>query len=126
KINVANSDSLRRQREAEAERVAIASEKVQSAKALEESYIAEQAAEITRAERERSTQLADIIVPAEIDKRKVEIDAEADAERIRRLAKGEADAILYRSEEHTSELQSRENLVCRLLLEKKKQTTAQA
>src|SRR5690606_42016267 len=28
--------------------------------------------------------------------------------------------ILFRSEEHTSELQSRENLVCRLLLEKKK------
>src|SRR5690606_42146022 len=28
---------------------------------------------------------------------------------------------LVRSEEHTSELQSRENLVCRLLLEKKKQ-----
>src|SRR5690606_41487011 len=28
-----------------------------------------------------------------------------------------------RSEEHTSELQSRENLVCRLLLEKKKQDT---
>src|SRR5690606_41864543 len=28
-----------------------------------------------------------------------------------------------RSEEHTSELQSRENLVCRLLLEKKKRTT---
>src|SRR5690606_41704081 len=29
--------------------------------------------------------------------------------------------VLERSEEHTSELQSRENLVCRLLLEKKKQ-----
>src|SRR3712207_8558246 len=29
-------------------------------------------------------------------------------------------AILYRSEEHTSELQSRQYLVCRLLLEKKK------
>src|SRR5690606_42012066 len=29
-----------------------------------------------------------------------------------------------RSEEHTSELQSRENLVCRLLLEKKKRTRA--
>src|SRR5690606_37844733 len=29
---------------------------------------------------------------------------------------------LGRSEEHTSELQSRENLVCRLLLEKKKKT----
>src|SRR5690606_41769838 len=31
-----------------------------------------------------------------------------------------------RSEEHTSELQSRENLVCRLLLEKKKQTRGAA
>src|SRR5690606_6658768 len=30
--------------------------------------------------------------------------------------------VLLRSEEHTSELQSRENLVCRLLLEKKKKT----
>src|SRR5690606_41067161 len=30
--------------------------------------------------------------------------------------------IVFRSEEHTSELQSRENLVCRLLLEKKKTT----
>src|SRR5690606_40088152 len=33
-----------------------------------------------------------------------------------------AQAIEQRSEEHTSELQSRENLVCRLLLEKKKHT----
>src|SRR5690606_41451969 len=31
-----------------------------------------------------------------------------------------------RSEEHTSELQSREKLVCRLLLEKKKKTTRAA
>src|SRR5690606_40662711 len=33
---------------------------------------------------------------------------------------GGAKQALHRSEEHTSELQSRENLVCRLLLEKKK------
>src|SRR5690606_30409167 len=47
---------------------------------------------------------------------------------VRRLEKGinenTANSILIkvnqRSEEHTSELQSRENLVCRLLLEKKK------
>src|SRR5439155_27191651 len=32
---------------------------------------------------------------------------------------------LHRSEEHTSELQSRGHLVCRLLLEKKKKTTQQ-
>src|SRR5690606_41553312 len=38
---------------------------------------------------------------------------------------GRAGAIGHpcRSEEHTSELQSRENLVCRLLLEKKKQNS---
>src|SRR2546422_8404852 len=33
-------------------------------------------------------------------------------------------AVSYRSEEHTSELQSRLHLVCRLLLEKKKHTEA--
>tara|TARA_R110002050_G_scaffold110892_1_gene223572 strand:+ start:76386 stop:77825 length:1440 start_codon:yes stop_codon:yes gene_type:complete len=98
KINVANSDSLRRQREAEAERTAIASEKVQTAKALEESYAAEQMAELARAERVRSSQMADIVVPAEIDKKKVEIDAEANAERTRRIAKGEADAILFKAQ----------------------------
>src|SRR5690606_40848096 len=32
--------------------------------------------------------------------------------------------LFLRSEEHTSELQSRENLVCRLLLEKKKSTNS--
>src|SRR5690554_7524714 len=32
---------------------------------------------------------------------------------------------IYRSEEHTSELQSRPHLVCRLLLEKKKYNTLQ-
>src|SRR3712207_3105599 len=36
---------------------------------------------------------------------------------VRRLFR--ADVIFYRSEEHTSELQSRQYLVCRLLLEKK-------
>src|SRR5690606_41808781 len=44
---------------------------------------------------------------------------------LRKLAKYAALDVYYtyrlkRSEEHTSELQSRENLVCRLLLEKKK------
>src|SRR5436309_9128925 len=35
-------------------------------------------------------------------------------------------SVLSRSEEHTSELQSRENLVCRLLLEKKKRCRARS
>src|SRR5256885_7709460 len=37
------------------------------------------------------------------------------------LLEGDADDLLLRSEEHTSELQSPCNLVCRLLLEKKKE-----
>src|SRR2546422_4642919 len=38
----------------------------------------------------------------------------------RNQPEGGAEFILWRSEEHTSELQSRLHLVCRLLLEKKK------
>src|SRR5256885_11047217 len=41
-----------------------------------------------------------------------------------RFISGNAGALLTRSEEHTSELQSPCNLVCRLLLEKKKKYTA--
>src|SRR5690606_40898769 len=41
---------------------------------------------------------------------------------LKALAYG-AKGTFIRSEEHTSELQSRENLVCRLLLEKKKKET---
>src|SRR5215475_14607256 len=37
-----------------------------------------------------------------------------------RIHQGRPEVHVGRSEEHTSELQSRENLVCRLLLEKKK------
>ena len=96
KIKVANSDAARRQREAEALKLATASEKVQSAKSLEEAYAAEQEAENARAERDRATQNANIVVPAEINKQKVEITAEAEAEMIRRKAKGEADAILFK------------------------------
>lgn len=93
KIMIAASDAIRREREAEAARKATAAEKVQAAKALEEAYLAEKEAEIARAEREKATQAANIVVPAQIDKEKAIIDAEAEAERLRRLAKGEADAI---------------------------------
>jgi flotillin len=93
KIEVADSEALRREREAEALRKAIAAEKVQQAKALEESYKAEQEAEKQRAERERATQNANVVVPAEIAKQRAIIDAQAEAEKTREQAKGEADAI---------------------------------
>ena len=98
KIAIASSDATRREREAESLRVAIAAEKVQQAKALEESYVAEQKAETARSERERSTQIANIVVPAEIAKQKAIIEAQANAERIRENAKGEADAIFAKME----------------------------
>jgi flotillin len=98
KIEIAESDALRREREAEAAKRAIAAEKVQAAKALEEAYAAEKIAEEARAKRKEAEQGADIIVPAQISKRKVEIDAEAEAEQIRRIAKGEADAIFMKKE----------------------------
>lgn len=94
-VNVANSNAFRREKEAEAEKIAISAEKIQTAKALEEAYVAEKEAEIQRAERDKSTQYANIVIPAQIDKNKIEIDAEAEAEKTRRTAKGEADAILF-------------------------------
>jgi len=94
KITIANSDASRREREAEAARRAVASEKVQSAQALQEAYTAEEQAERERARREEATQVANIVVPAEIEKRRVETLAEAEAERIRRTKRGEADGVL--------------------------------
>ncbi|MDD2962525.1 MAG: SPFH domain-containing protein [Bacteroidales bacterium] len=93
KIDIANSDAQRREKEAEALRIAISAEKVQQAKALEEAYQAEQKAESARSARERATQVANVVVPAEIAKDKLIIEAQADAERIRVNAQGEADAI---------------------------------
>jgi flotillin len=98
RIAIAQSEATRREREAEALRTALASEKVQSARALEESYVAEQKAEEARAERERSTQNANIVIPAQIAKQKAIIDAQAEAEKTRELAKGEADAIFAKME----------------------------
>ncbi len=93
KIAIANSDALRREKSAEAERIAVAAEKVQAAKALEEAYKSERDAEIARAEREKATQEANIVVAAQIEKEKMIIAAEAEAEKLRREAQGQADAI---------------------------------
>ena len=97
-IKIAQSNAERRQREAEALKLATASEKIQAANALKEAYQAEEEAETARAKKEKATMEADVIVNAEIDKEKQVIDAEAQAEQIRRLAKGEADAIYLKKE----------------------------
>ena len=97
-IQIAQSNAARREKEAEALRLAMAAEKVQMAKSLEESYAAEKEAEVARALREKATLEADVLVKAEIRKQQIEIEAEAEAEKIRRHAKGEADAIFMQME----------------------------
>jgi flotillin len=98
RIEVARSEAARREAEAESLRKAMTAEKVQGAMALEDSYKAEEKAEMARAARERASQEADVVVDAEIEKRKKEIAAEAEAEQIRRIAKGEADAIFLKKQ----------------------------
>ncbi len=98
KVNVAMSNAQRREKEAEATRIATSAEKIAEAQALEEAYAAQQKAESARAAREKATAEADVIVKTEIDKRRKELEAEAEAEQIRRRAKGEADAIRLKME----------------------------
>lgn len=98
KMKIAMSDAALREKEAEALKIATTAEKTQAAKALEESYAAEQAAERARRDKEQATLEADIIVRAEAKKRELELAAEAEAEQIRRKAQGEADAIYAKME----------------------------
>ena len=98
KVEVAESDATRREREAEALKRATAAENIQTAKALEESYAAQEAAEQARANLEKAKLEADVLVKAEIQKKEIEVAAEARAEETRRLAKGEADAIVMKME----------------------------
>ncbi len=98
KIEIANSEANRREREAEAQRKAVAAEKVAQAQALEEAYAAEQKAETARADRERAAQAANVLVSQETEKKKTIIAAEAEAEKKRVNAKGEADAIYAKME----------------------------
>ena len=96
KISQSNAD--RREVEAESMRRATAAEKIAAAKALEESYAAERLAEQARADKQKATLEADVIVKADIEKRQKEIAAEAEAEMLRRTARGEADAIYAKME----------------------------
>jgi flotillin len=97
KVEIANSEAMLREAEAEAERKATAAEKIAAAKALEEAYGAEQKAEMARAERERSTQSANVIVAQDIEKKRIVIATEAEAEKKRVNAQGDADAITTRA-----------------------------
>ncbi len=98
KAEISQSNADRREIEADADRRATAAEKIAQAKALQEAYVAEQEAEIARAAREKASLEADVLVQSEIDRRKVEIEAAAEAEKLKIRAQGEAEAIYAKME----------------------------
>lgn len=91
-VEIANTNASRKVAEADANKKALTAEKVKAAEALQDSYAAEKLAEEKRAEKDKATQYANTVVPAEIAKQKRIVEAEAEAESLRRVAKGEADA----------------------------------
>ncbi|MEM9549155.1 MAG: SPFH domain-containing protein [Bacteroidota bacterium] len=93
-IKIAESDAQRDIKVAEMKRESVAAQKVAAAKALEEAYRAEEDAELARASRDKAQRSADEVVVEQIEKEKAVLKAQAEAERQREIAKGEADAIL--------------------------------
>ena len=89
KVAIAKSEADRREAEAEAKRRSEAAEKIKAAEALRAAYEAEQKAELTRREREQATKEADIIVQAEIEKKRQIIQSEASMEQASRDAKAQ-------------------------------------
>src|SRR3712207_8046701 len=78
---------------------------------------------------ESRSRLDDYPQPERVETRGEDACTAFEARRIRievMVIQRQGDPVVARSEEHTSELQSRQYLVCRLLLEKKKNTVAQS
>ncbi|MDD5199449.1 MAG: SPFH domain-containing protein [Terrimicrobiaceae bacterium] len=97
-VRIADSESQLAVSRAEASRISETAVKIQEAKVLEEGFKAQQLAQAARAALERSTLEATRIVPAKIAKEEAEINAEAEAEKTRRIFKGQADALRIQKE----------------------------
>lgn len=95
-IEIAKTTADREVAQAEANKKSVTAQKVKAAEALQNSYEAEQKAEEKRAEKDKATQYANTVVPAEIAKQKAIVEAEAQAEAIRKVAQGEADAVFLK------------------------------
>lgn len=91
----ADSEGQLRVARAEAKRLGDASEFVKNAAAEQEGYDAQRAAEQARAERDRATQFADVVVPAEIEKDRV--TTEAQGEKSKQVLEGEAEGEALRA-----------------------------
>ena len=85
----ADSEANLRVARAEAQRLGDASESVKGAAAEQEGYEAEQRAEVARAERDRASQFADVVVPAQIERDRV--TTEAEGEKSKAVLEGQAE-----------------------------------
>lgn len=85
----ADSEAQLRVARAEAQRLGDASEAVKKAASEQEGYEAERKAEDARAERDRATQFADLVVPAEIERDRV--TTEAEGEKAKSVLEGQAE-----------------------------------
>jgi flotillin len=85
----ADSEAELRVAKAEAQRLGDASEAVKKAASEQEGYEAERKAEDARAERDRATQFADLVVPAEIERDRV--TTEAEGEKAKAVLEGQAE-----------------------------------
>lgn len=97
-VVIAKSNADLATEQAEAKRRTEAAQKVAEARALQESYKAQQEAELARAAREKAQQQADQIVRAEIEKERVRIDSEAKAAQAKILQEGQAAAYVIQKE----------------------------
>jgi|CXWL01.1.fsa_nt_gi flotillin len=93
KANIAKTDSTRQVAEAEARREAETAIKTADARILEDSYAAEQKAEVARAERDKASQIANVIVPTQVARDKTVIEANAAAQREIEEARGKGEAL---------------------------------
>ena len=97
-IKIAQSESSKLEAQAEAKRRSETAERVKLAKTQEDSYKAQQIAEEARASKDKASQYADTVIPAEIARDKMLIDAKAEADKNREIAKGETDAVYAKME----------------------------
>jgi len=97
-VVIAKSNADLATEQAEAKRRTEAAQMVAEARALQESYKAQQEAELARAAREQAQQQADQIVKAEIEKERLRIDSEAKAAQARILQEGQAAAYIVQKD----------------------------
>jgi flotillin len=92
-VDIANSNASRLVKEAEASRQAEAAQQVAAARVEQEALLAQREAELARAEKDKAAQYASVVVPAEIEKQRIETIASAEANKQQIEAKGRGEAI---------------------------------